>query len=164
MITRIALIVTVVFAVACGGEAPPPDAVPASTTPAAPIGTAAGEHAHTAPHGGVLVELGEHFAFLEVVLDGDAGSVTIYVLDGEAEKGVRITQPSVSLTFDAPASVAGQTLVLNAKANALTGETVGDTSEFVAVNPALKGQTTFTARVGEVTVKGQPFKDLTVSK
>jgi ABC-type sulfate transport system permease component len=112
----------------------------------------------------VLVELGEHFAFLEVVLDGDAGSVTVYVLDGEAEKGLRITQPSISLTFEAPAAVAGQTLVLAAKANALTGETVGDTSEFSVIHPAFKGQTMLAARVGELTVKGQSFKDLAVAK
>jgi len=157
MLKRVALILTVVFAVACGGEAPPPAA---GTTAAADNEG----HAHTAPHGGALVELGEHFAFLEVVLDGDAGRVTVYVLDGEAEKAVRITQPTLNLTFEAPTALAGHNLVLAAKANTLTGETVGDTSEFVMTSPALKGHTTFTARIGEVTVKGQAFKDLTASK
>lgn len=112
----------------------------------------------------MLVELGEHFAFLEFVLDAGAGSLTAYVLDGGAEQAVRIAQPTIAVTFDAPQALAGQTLTLAAKANVLTGETVGDTSEFVATHPALKGQTTFSARVGDVVVKGQTFKDVTVTK
>ncbi len=134
---------------------PAPETVPAA---------AEAGHAHAAPHGGVLVELGDHVGFLEVVLDADAGSLTAYVLDGGAEQAVRIAQPSISFTFEMPQTVANQTVVLAAKANALTGETVGDTSEFVVINPALKGQTTFAARVGVVTVKGQTFKDLIVIK
>jgi hypothetical protein len=108
--------------------------------------------------------VGEHFAFLEVVLDGELGSLTAYVLDGEAEKAVRISQPSISVTFEMPQAVTNQTVVLAAKANALTGETVGDTSEFTVTSPVLKGQTAFTARVSELTVKGQTFKDLAVAK
>jgi ABC-type sulfate transport system permease component len=99
---------------------------------------------------------------LEVVLDGAAGTLTVYVLDGAAEQAVRIAQPAISIPFNAPSALAGQTLSLAAKANALTGETVGDTSEFVVTHPALKGQTAFAARVNEVTVKGQTFKDLTI--
>jgi len=174
MITRFALVLTVVAAAACGAEAPtpaPPAATPdASTAPVATnavavaVAVADDGHAHTAPHGGVLVELGEHVGFLEVVLDADAGSLTVYVLDGGAEQAVRIAQPSISLTFEMPQAIATQALVLAAKANVLTGETVGDTSEFVVIHPALKGQTMFTARVGELTVKGQTFRDVAVAK
>lgn len=99
---------------------------------------------------------------LEFVLDASAGTLTAYVLDGGAEQAVRIAQPTITLTFDAPPALGGQTLSLAAKANALTGETVGDTSEFVVSAPALKGHTTFSARVAEVVVKGQTFKDLQV--
>ncbi len=168
MITRFALVLTVVAAAACGAEAPtpaPPAATPdASAAPVATNAVADDGHAHTAPHGGVLVELGEHVGFLEVVLDADAGSLTVYVLDGGAEQAVRIAQPSISLTFEMPQAIATQALVLAAKANVLTGETVGDTSEFVVIHPALKGQTMFTARVGELTVKGQTFRDVAVAK
>jgi predicted small lipoprotein YifL len=158
MVHRVAVVLLCVAALACGGEAP--ETVPPSTTAAADDEG----HAHTAPHGGVLVEVGDHFAFLEVVLDPDAGSLTAYVLDGEAEKALRIAQPSISLTFETPSSVAKQTLILAAKANVLTGETVGDTSEFSIIHPAFKGQTMLSARVAELTVKGQTFKDLAVAK
>jgi hypothetical protein len=165
MITRFALVLMTAIAVACGGEAPTPapEVAPAPAAASVTPGDDDG-HAHEAPHGGVLVEVGEHFAFLEVVLDADTGSVTAYVLDGEAEKALRIAQPAISLTFETPSSVAKQTLILAATANVLTGETVGDTSEFAAISPALKGQTMFTARVSELTVKGQTFRDLAVAK
>jgi hypothetical protein len=42
-------------------------------------------HEHTAPHGGSLVEFGEEFAHIELVLDSATGVLTAYVLDGEAE-------------------------------------------------------------------------------
>lgn len=101
---------------------------------------------------------------LEFVVDAGAGTLTVYVLDGGAEQAVRIAQPTVAVTFGAPQALAGQTLTLAAKANVLTGETVGDTSEFVVTHPALKGQTTFSSRVAEVVVKGQTFKDIAVTK
>ena len=63
-----------------------------------------------------------------------------------------------------PKALATQTVVLAAKANVLTGETVGDTSEFVVIHPAFKEQTMLSARVGELTVKGQTFRDLAVAK
>lgn len=159
MIRRFAVVLTLVATLACGADEsmPTPQTVPAETAPA-------DAHAHEAPHGGTLVELGEHFGFLEFVLDADAGSLTAYVLDGGAEQAVRIPQPNILVTFDAPEALDGQTLALAAKANVLTGETVGDTSEFSVTHPALKGQTTFYARVAEVVVKGQAFKDLPVIK
>ena len=46
-------------------------------------------HQHTAPHGGVLAELGEHEAAAEMVLDRASGSLTLYVLDAHAENAVR---------------------------------------------------------------------------
>lgn len=159
MITRFAVVLLSVVCVACGaGEPAPPTPPTPPTTQTAP----ADSHAHEAPHGGALVELGEHFGFLEFVLDAGAGTLTAYVLDGGAEQAVRIAQPTLAVTFTAPQALAGQTMTLAAKANVLTGETVGDTSEFVVTHPALKGQTTFSARVTEVVVKGQTFKDLPV--
>ena len=156
MLRRLALVLVCVGLVACGATEPTPPTPP--TSPAADV------HAHAAPHGGTLVELGEHFGFLEFVLDAGAGTLTAYVLDGGAEQAVRIPQPTIVVTFDAPPALGGQALTLTAKASVLTGETVGDTSEFVVTHPALKGQTTFYARVAEVVVKGQAFKDLTVMK
>lgn len=158
MIRRFAVVLTLVATLACGASEPTPPTPPTPPTAAATDDA----HAHEAPHGGTLVELGEHVGFLEFVIDAGAGSLTAYVLDGGAEQAVRIAQPTLTVTFDAPQALAGQTLTLAAKANVLTGETVGDTSEFVVTHPGLKGQTTFSGRVGDVAVKGQTFKDLAV--
>lgn len=151
---------------ACGGETPTPGAVPATTVAEAPP-AAAGEtetgHVHEAPHGGMLVELGDHFAYLELVLDAEIGSLTVYVLDAEAEQAVRIAQPTIGVTFDAPERMTGQAFTLEARANVLTGETVGDTSQFGVTDSALKGISVNGARIREVTVKGQTFRDLVVT-
>jgi hypothetical protein len=87
-----------------------------------------GEHAHKAPHGGTLVELGEHAYNLELVRDNATGKLTAYVLDGHAENFVRIKAPSIELV----AMPGGKftPLSLKAVANSGTGETVGDTSQF----------------------------------
>jgi len=161
MVRWSAVVLVGLGAVACGSEtpAPTPDAVPAATEAAE---AAAVEHAHEAPHGGTLVELGDHFSFLELVLDAEVGSLTVYVLDAEAEQAVRITQPTISVTFDAPERLTGQTFTLQAQANVLTGETVGDTSQFSVTDAALKGQVVTGARIADVTVKGQTFRDLVV--
>ena len=51
-------------------------------------------HEHTAPHGGALVGLGKEFAHVELVLEKATGKLTGYVLDGEAEKPVRLRAES----------------------------------------------------------------------
>lgn len=168
---------TLVVAAACGGAAPEPTPAPASdpapapaaqsAAPAAPAQTtpepAKDEdgHSHTAPHGGALLELGDHFAFLELVVEPDTGKMTLYVLDGEAEKAVRLTHKAISVRVEAPTGVG--TLDLQGRANTLTGETVGDTSEFVATHAGLKGATKVQARVGEIVVKGQTLRDLFIT-
>ena len=50
---------------------------------------------HIAPHGGTLVELGDHEFNLEFVHEEDTGSLGIYVLGPHAEKYLRISQPSI---------------------------------------------------------------------
>ncbi|MBM3749558.1 MAG: hypothetical protein FJW21_00045 [Acidimicrobiia bacterium] len=118
-------------------------------------------HHHEAPHGGTLVEIGDHFAFLEFVHDSEAGSLTLYVLDGSAEKAVRITQPSVMFMLAGPGAAATP-LELKARARAITGETVGDTSEFVAISDLLKGLRAGRGTVVQLSIKGQTLKDLAV--
>lgn len=48
------------------------------------------EEERKAPHGGVLLEVGEEVAHLELVHDPQDGSVKVYVLDGKADKAVAI--------------------------------------------------------------------------
>lgn len=124
-------------------------------------------HVHHAPHGGTLVELGDHFAHLEFVLNPQENQLTAYVLDGEAESAIRIEQPSISLRIesfvadsaDAPAREL-TSLTLVAVANELTGETVGDTSQFVGT---LSGVSAFDGVLESITVKGREFRDVRFS-
>ena len=120
-------------------------------------------HAHTAPHGGTLVLMGDHFAFVELVLDSATGKMTGYILDGEAEKPVRISQPAIEMLILKPESPEtgppiGDLIKLNAAANTLTGESVGDTSEFVVTSDLLKGKDHFEGIVQSVTIKGEEIK------
>ncbi len=122
------------------------------------------EHEHHAPHGGTLVVLGEEFAHLELVLDSQAGRLTAYALDGEAEQPIRVAQPTLELIMHAAdadsAAPPPATLSLNAVGSVLTGETAGDTSEFSGQSDLLKGTRHFAATLAKIQIKGQDFHDV----
>lgn len=123
-------------------------------------------HEHNAPHGGTLVVLGEEFAHLELVLDSGAGSLTGYVLDGEAENAVRMGQEDIEIKINDTvqpgdgAEQSNNTLILKAVTNVLTGETAGDTSEFAVQSDKLKGVQKFDAVISAINVKGQTFRNI----
>ena len=117
-------------------------------------------HEHTAPHGGTLVVLGEEFAHVEFVLEKATGKLTGYVLDGEAEKPVRLTQGVIELKIEQLNSERTLALQLLAVANVLTGETQGDTSQFAGGSDELIGATEFHAEIVAIAVKGQIFVDV----
>jgi hypothetical protein len=117
-----------------------------------------GKHEHKPPHAGTLVEFGEEFAHLELVLDPASGQLTGYMLDGEAEKAVRLDQKEIALKVQGkPAEF---TVVLKAAGNALTGEKPGDTSQFEGQSDALKRLKVFDAAVAKITVKGKEFSNV----
>ncbi len=118
-------------------------------------------HVHTAPHGGVLVEVGDHQFNLEFVHDRAAGSLTVYVLDAHAENFVRVALPA--LDFKALVNGAPQPLRLLATANSATGETVGDTSQFTATADFLKSPDAVSLTLPELPLRGHVFKDLAVA-
>lgn len=138
----------------CGGDK--------SAAPA-PAGAQAkpAHHEHHPPHEGALAELGEEFAHLEFTLDPAEGKLTAYALDGEAENSVRLKQPTirVALKLAKPGGARSLDLDLAAVANALTGETVGDTSEFAAASAELKGAASFEGTIREVEIRGSRFRD-----
>ncbi len=120
--------------------------------------SAPAKHVHTAPHGGTLVELGEHAFNLELVRDAATGKLTAYVLDSHAESFVRISAPSFEIT----ATVAGakQKLSLVAVANAATGEKIGATSQFEATADWLKTTAAFDGIITALTIRDNPFKSV----
>ena len=114
------------------------------------------QHAHAAPHGGTLIELGEHAFNVEFVRDAATGKLTAYLLDGHAENFVRVSAPSFEIT----ATVAGakQTLTLVAVANAATGEKIGATSQFEATADWLKTTAGFNGVITALTIRDNAFK------
>lgn len=163
-------------AAACGSDRdagqPAADAPAVAAVPVAPDTQAAhnddddddhGGHEHDAPHGGALVELGNEFAHLEIVLDAGLGQLTVYVLDGEASTGVRLRTSSLRPTIQLPSSAAPFELALSAVANALTGETAEESSVYIGQDDRLKGVSRFTGKVPSITVRGQTFSDVAIS-
>ena len=123
----------------------------------------AAAHNHVAPHQGTLVELGEEVGHLEVLLNPTDGTMTIYVLDGEAEQPVRVEQPTLELQIaphpDTP-EADRIPLWMHAVENPLTGEMAGDTSQFAGKSDALKGLTAFDGEVDAIELNGQRFTDV----
>jgi hypothetical protein len=120
-----------------------------------------GEHVHRAPHGGTLVELGEHAYNLEIVRDAAAGKLTVYVLDGHAENFVRITASSLDATITIGAEK--KSLTLAAVANPVTGETVGNTSQFEAQADSLKSPGALSLTINSVEIRGTKFTNITAT-
>lgn len=116
------------------------------------------DHHHAAPHGGALVALGDHFAHLEMLLDAETGTLTAYVLDGEAEKSIRLKQGAIEISVLVGSE--RHVVSLGAVENVLTGETVGDSSEFRATVEALQGQERFVGQVKALAVRGQELRDV----
>jgi hypothetical protein len=117
-----------------------------------------GSHAHTAPHGGALIEVGEHAYNLELLREPAAGKLTVWVLDGHAENFVRIKAAALEAT--ATVGSDKKTVSLKAVANPATGETVGDTSQFEAQADWLKGSLPVEVTFTPFEIKGRRFEGL----
>lgn len=117
-----------------------------------------GGHAHTAPHGGKLLELGQHAYSVELVRDATAGKLTAYVLDGHADGFIRIEAPSLAFVF----TVGGETkgLLMRAVANQATGETVGNSSQFEAEADWIKGTAELSGVIKTLPIRGSVFSDI----
>jgi hypothetical protein len=89
---------------------------------------------------------------VDLVLDPATGTLHAYVMDAHAERALRIAQTTIDLTLR---DEGGEFLFkLEAQADPLSGETVGDTSHFKATARSLQGRRTFEGRLGAVTVRG----------
>jgi hypothetical protein len=114
-------------------------------------------HVDQPPHGGTAVDLGEDY-HIEFVLDAVNGKLQAFLLDGEMEAFVH----SPSESFEMTARVGGreEKLAFAAVANRATGETVGDTSMFVAQADWLKTATNFDAAIKAITVRGESYTNV----
>jgi hypothetical protein len=111
------------------------------------------QHLHEAAYGGTLIELGEHAAQAELVLDKETGTVTVYLWDSCISKPARSRQIALRVEFGEDLSVD-----LEPVANPLTGETFGDTSKFEAQSDRLKGFESGKGRLGAIEILGTTFE------
>lgn len=112
-------------------------------------------HQHAAPHGGMLVEVGDHQFNVELVHDAGTGTLTLYTLDAHAENFVRTAMPVIELSLTAGSQT--HTLSLLPVANPATGETVGATSQYQAEAAWLKGATGLTGTITRLDFNGAEF-------
>lgn len=112
-------------------------------------------HTHVAPHGGTLVEVGEHAFNVELIRDLPSGKLTAFVLDGHAESFVRLPIEAFELVIDRAGGA--ETLRLAAVANPKTGEKVGDTSQFEVQAEWLKTPGALTGSIKELDIRGSKF-------
>lgn len=135
------------FLAACGRKEPAP--------------SHPGGHVHVAPHGGTLIEIGEHAFNLELLRDAATGKLTAWVLDGHAENFVRLKVPAIEglATFGAEK----RPFQLKAVANPATGETAGDTSQFEMQADWLKTKDAFTVTIPALEIRGRKFGPLTAN-
>ena len=112
-----------------------------------------GAHGHTAPHGGALVELGDHVAQLEFLVEG--GKLTAYVLDGHGEKAVRVEQKELAVHVVPRGAGAPLRIALAAVGSSLTGEKPGDSSQFEG---KFDGPKEWDGLLEAIRVKGFEFK------
>ncbi|MEK8022533.1 MAG: hypothetical protein AAB229_01875 [Candidatus Hydrogenedentota bacterium] len=160
------LVLSAVFAAAaCGGNSREPVSQAGTQTvtvavPKPETDTDHGHHAHSAPHGGTLVVLGEEMAHLELLLDTSTGQLVAYALDGEAENAIRLKQPEIEIRIAGNSGMAGDTIRLKAVANVLTGETSGDASQFEGSLKSLSGKSRFEGIVHRVELMGILHEDV----
>jgi hypothetical protein len=124
----------------CGGE--PPEAEEHD------------HHAHSAVYGGVLVEIGDHLAQVELVHDPDAATVTAYVWDGHVEKPIFLTMDAIEL------SVETGTVTLRPVEDPKTGDRAGHASKFVGKAEGLESIDGGTIR--RIDLSGRAFEALEI--
>ena len=149
--TRLLGFICAVAMLLTGGACAKPASVRDETSPAA-------KHAHHAPHGGTPVVLGKEVYHLELVLDPKTGRLSAYVLDGEMENFVRISQPTLEIV--ATIGAEKKNLTLAAVANPATGETVGSTSLFETQAAWLKSAHEFDAVLTRIEVRSTTFNSV----
>ncbi len=115
-------------------------------------------HAHTAQLGGTLVELGDHFANMELTNDMETGEVVLYIWDAHVTGSERSSTEAPKLLITPHSDVEAFTMTLAPRITK-TAKTnkVGSSSSFIGQHDSLKGLDHFNVKVEEISVKGKTF-------
>ena len=152
-IKEVSLVIFALLVLGCQGR-------PSAEPPSQPVDSH-NHHHHSAPHGGTLVALAEAGAHLELLLNPQNGQLTIYVLDGEAEKAI-FSQKVQELELEFSSPFQG-TATLQALADPLTGETEEKTGTYQATIAELKGAEAFEASLKSLVIQGKTLSNVELS-
>lgn len=164
---RVLLAMTIACgAAACASEAPPEaKAAAAGAVASNELNEATAKmfenvetHADVPPHGGQVIELGNHAAHAELLLVPDTGEVTVHVLDRDGHPGKRIAQPTLLLDVE----TSGRAVRLELKAAPEDGESTGDASRFTAASEELLRVGSAKITLRWILVDGQVFSDTVI--
>ncbi len=124
----------------------------------APVAEAGHDHEHdhaAGPHGGAILELGDHHG--ELVHDDAAGTVTVYILDGAATENVPVAAKDATINITREGL--GKQFAL--AASPMDGEADGMSSRFVSSEAALAEEldneaaaAVFVVMIGDQQVRG----------
>lgn len=104
--------------------------------------------------------LGNHAFQIEVLPNREEGRIDLYVLDGDAERFVRIE--ALELEARATAGQREWALTFRAMENEATGETLGSTSHFTVQVEELAGLAEFELSFDRLEMLGQVFEDVRI--
>lgn len=152
-LSRLLTSLALVACVACDGTSKSAASNAAASDPPAEEPEEVEYHVHDAPHGGLLCELGDHFANIEFLIVPGTGVLRAWVLDAHAHGSIRIPDRQLMVALEL-ASGERLDLVLDAQASNLTGETPGDSSAFEGRSEKLRGQQQFQLFMPTFFVKG----------
>jgi hypothetical protein len=111
------------------------------------------EHHHHAPHHGSLTMIGDHAAQIELTVDAEAGKLTVYVLDGEAEKSLDVDQPDLEASVTPDGATAPLTLKL------VAADAAKQSEGFAAQDDKLKGVKKLKGTLTSLKLKGKDKAD-----
>lgn len=118
-------------------------------------------HENDARFGGKMNEIGDHFAWAEALVDDEDGTLTIWMWDAHVENPMRLK--AASLTLKTKLGGKDVELKLAARADELTGETVGNTQQFMVEDARLKGIKSLDGVIVKLEAKGSTFNDVKIS-
>ena len=117
-------------------------------------------HENDARYGGKMNEVGDHFAWIEVLVDNEDATLTLWIWDAHVDNPMRVKAKSLSVAT----KLGGKdvTLELAAQADVATGETVGDTQKFEIKDDRLKGIEALEGKIVKLTAKGTDFENVVI--
>lgn len=121
-----------------------------------------GAHTHVAPNGGVLVEIGDEFAHLELVVDSANSKIICYVFDGALKFGLKAKQATIEAEINETKESPDEkkVIVFKAISNLIANNTEEESSQYEA-EYKMKPNTKISLRFKNITINNKSFENVT---